>query len=107
MACSRPGNADAGQLIKQFTAAVASACVAFVVSFVLVKVIDLVMGFVTDGAERDEGLDRTEHGEIGFDFGLATRSRRDNDHGGAASGLIPPNGAADFTVVVEGDPAAI
>jgi ammonium transporter len=57
------------QLLVQFSAAAAAAVVAFVLSLVLVKLIDAVLGFVTDAQSETEGLDRTEHGEVGFDFG--------------------------------------
>ena len=80
-----PTNPDAGQLFKQLYAAAASAIVAFAVSFLLVKLIDLLMGFVTTEQNEIEGLDRTEHGETGFDFGLAQEAAVTTSHGGAAS----------------------
>src|SRR5262249_19112428 len=59
------------QVIKQLMAAGVSVVLAFVVTFVLAKVVDAMFGFVTDGKSETEGLDRTEHGEVGFDLGLA------------------------------------
>ena len=63
----------------------------------------MVWGFSLDAKSENEGLDRTEHGEVGFDLGLAvemapaaapTREPR--------PAMIPPNGKRHFTVVVEG-----
>ncbi len=59
---------NAAQVFIQLKAAVVSVLLAFLVSAVLVKVIDLVIGFVPADAAETEGLDRTEHGEVGFDM---------------------------------------
>jgi ammonium transporter, Amt family len=91
------------QLQAQGVAAAASVVFAFAVSFVLVKLVDLTLGFTTDERSETEGLDRTEHGEVGFDFGPQLES--------AAAGTedaeprpanVPPNGDRRFSVVVEG-----
>ena len=89
------------QVLTQLIAAVASAIIAFVVSLVLVKVIDVVFGFVTDEQSEVEGLDRTEHGETGFDLGLAMEAATIS-HTEPRPALIPPNGHNRFHVVVEG-----
>jgi ammonium transporter, Amt family len=60
------GNVE--QVIIQLKAAAVSVVLAFVVTAVLAKVIDLVIGFVPTDAAETEGLDRTEHGEVGFDL---------------------------------------
>ena len=57
------------QFTAQLIAATVAAVVAFVLSLVLVKVIDASLGFVTDEQSEILGLDRTEHGEAGFDYG--------------------------------------
>ena len=44
---------------------------AFVVTLVLVKVIDLAWGFCLEPQAENEGLDRSQHGEVGFDLSLA------------------------------------
>jgi Amt family ammonium transporter len=61
------GNVE--QVLIQFFAAALSAVFAFTVSVVLVKVVDLAVGFVATDDEEVDGLDHTEHGETGFDVG--------------------------------------
>ena len=75
---------------------------AFGVSLILVKVIDHAMGFTTDAQRRTEGLDRTEHGEVGFDLGLALESVPGSAGHEPRPASVPPNGEQRFTVVVEG-----
>jgi ammonium transporter len=94
-------DAGTGQLMIQVYASIASAVFAFVLSIVLVKVIDLVLGFTTDERSETEGLDLTEHAEVGFHFGpevaaapLASSEPRAAD--------VPPNGEKRFGVVVTG-----
>ena len=64
------------QLVIQTKAAVVSLVFAFVASLLLAKLTHAVSGgnFTTTEKEEAEGLDRTEHGEVGFDFGYATES---------------------------------
>jgi hypothetical protein len=69
---------------------------------VLVKGIDLTMGFCVDPKAEGEGLDRTEHGEVGFDLGLALESTSETAPQEPRSAAIPPNGDQRFTVVVQG-----
>jgi ammonium transporter len=90
------------QLIAQLVAAVASAVLAFVVSMVLIKLIDLVMGFASSNVEEVEGLDRTEHGEIGFDLGLAMESVSAHAAAEPRPAIVPPLGKGRYQVVVEG-----
>jgi ammonium transporter len=91
---------DFGQITTQTIAAGASAGFALVLSLIMVKAIDLTMGFTTDDRSETEGLDRTEHGEVGFDMtpGLDTS---------IAVGTEPkpsdvPPASKRFNVVVEG-----
>ena len=95
---------EAGQVVTQLIAALVSVGLAFVVSLVLVKVIDVVMGFTTDAESENEGLDRTEHGEVGFDFGLALESVPGVivPMSEPRAAVVPPDGHKRFTVVVEG-----
>ncbi len=86
----------------QFVAAAASAVFALGMSFILVKVIDQLMGFTVDAKEETEGLDRIEHGEVGFDLGLALESVPEIPAHEPRAALVPPNGQKRFTVVVEG-----
>jgi hypothetical protein len=59
------------------------------------------MGFTASTDEETAGLDRGEHGETGFDFGLAEESTQAAPHEPRAA-LVPPNGKKPFQVVVEG-----
>jgi ammonium transporter len=90
-----------GQIVTQLIAACTAAAVALIITLALVKLVDALFGFVTDAESETEGLDRTEHGEIGFDLGTSlevapalTAEPR------AAS--VPPSGGRRFSVVVEG-----
>jgi len=64
------------QLIIQIKAAVFSVIFAFVLSLILCVVTQAVTlgNFKTNERGESEGLDRTEHGEVGFDFSGATES---------------------------------
>jgi ammonium transporter len=100
-----PEGGIVGQFLAQLLAAAVAAGYAFVVTLGLVKGIDLLMGFTTDVKAESDGLDRTEHGEVGFDLGpalqelpVATAEPR--------PASVPPDGKRHFTVVVEGAPPA-
>src|SRR5205807_1756229 len=84
----------------QLKAAAISVVFAFVVTAVLAKFVDVAFGFITDGKSEMEGLDRTEHGEVGFDLGLALEASVSSHEPRAAS--VPPNGRKGFSVVLEG-----
>ena len=56
----------ASLLGKQIVAALAALLYSFVVSFVLAKIIDAVMGLRVTADEENEGLDRTQHSESGY-----------------------------------------
>jgi ammonium transporter len=86
----------------QFVAAAASVVFALGMSLILVKLIDRLMGFTVDAKEETEGLDRLEHGEVGFDLGLALESAPEVPAHEPRAALVPPNGQKRFTVVVEG-----
>jgi hypothetical protein len=97
---------DFGAQIKwQVIAAVTSAVYAFVATAVLVLLIDKTIGFTVPPQDEAEGLDLTQHGEVGFDYGGAAIE----EMAGAAprepkSADAPPNGPTHkrFTVIVEG-----
>jgi ammonium transporter len=96
------------QVGTQVVAAVAAAVFAFGGSLVLVKLVDVLVGFTVDPREETEGLDRIEHGEVGFDLGLALESVPEAPAHEPRPALVPPNGQKRFTVVVEGaDPAEL
>jgi ammonium transporter len=94
-----------GQVGVQLLAASASAAFAFLLSLVLARGVDAAFGFATDPRSETEGLDRTEHGEVGFDLGLSLEAAPERGHGPRAAEQ-PPDGQGRFTVVVEGPSAA-
>jgi hypothetical protein len=98
-----PGGSST-QVMVQIYASVASAIFALVISLVLVKVIDLALGFTTDERSETEGLDLTEHAEVGFHFGPEAALAPTGSEPRAAT--MPPNGDKRFAVVLEGAPAA-
>ena len=93
---------DFGQLGIQLFAAVVSAVFAFAFSLVLVKLVDLTIGFMAATEEEVEGLDRIEHGETGFDFGVGYEVVGIGDPAKPRAAIVPPNGVGRFHIVVEG-----
>ncbi len=94
--------ASTDQLVTQFIAAGSAVAYTFVVSLILVKVVDLLLGFTTEPRAETEGLDRTEHGEIGFDLGPALELSPLTAATEPRPADVPPNGGRRFSVVVEG-----
>src|SRR5262249_46575821 len=97
-------DAGSAQAWQQFLAAAITAALGFTVSVVVAKVLDIVMGFTTDDEDEVTGLDRTEHGEVGFDLGLALESVSGPVSMEPRPAIKPPNGVTHFGVVVEGIP---
>ena len=91
-----------GQVITQLIAAGISVGYAFLVSLVLVKVVDVLVGFTTDAESETIGLDRTEHGEVGFDLGPTLELAPAGVPAEPRPAMVPPNGGRRFTAVVEG-----
>jgi ammonium transporter len=91
-----------GQVIIQLTAAAASVAFAFAVSLVLVKLVDALVGFVTDPRSETEGLDQTEHGEVGFDLFPALEEAPATNGAEPRAAIVPPDGAQRFSLIVEG-----
>ncbi len=99
------------QLMWQVKASLISAVYAFVATGVIVLVIDKTIGFTVPAKDETAGLDLSQHGEVGFDYGGASME----EMGGTSlpepkAAATPPNGPLSkrFTVVVEGaDPAVI
>jgi ammonium transporter len=90
------------QLLAQLKAAVVASLLAFVGSLILVKLVDLLFGFITTPLAETEGLDRTEHGEVGFDLGLAPDVALETSGPEPRAATVPPDGQQRFSVVVEG-----
>jgi ammonium transporter len=96
----------AQQIGIQALAACVSAGYAFGVSLVLVKVIDLTIGFSLPREAENVGLDRAEHNEVGFDLGPAPDEVPEIHAPEPRAAMIPPNGVKRYTVVVDGPPPA-
>jgi ammonium transporter len=91
-----------GQLTIQLIAAVVSAGLAFVFSLVIVKAIDVAFGLIADNRSETEGLDRTEHGEVGFDLGPALEVTATSSAAEPRAARVPPDGGKRFSIVVDG-----
>jgi ammonium transporter, Amt family len=90
------------QVVIQLKAAAFSAIFAFAISLVLAILVQIITlgNFRTSDPDESEGLDYTEHGETGFDFGgLDTMPTGRSKEPKAAK--VPPGGKR-FEVVVEG-----
>ncbi len=94
--------AGAEQIIIQLIASLVAAALAFFATLVLVKLVDLVFGFITDDRSEVDGLDLTEHGETGFDLGLASTAGTVPGDSEPRRAVVPPNGLGRFEVVVDG-----
>ena len=94
------------QIMWQVKAALLSAVYAFVVTSVLVVLIDKTIGFTVTPKEEADGLDLTQHGEVGFDYGgtAAMEEMSSAAPSEPRAATTPPNGPLSkrFTVLVEG-----
>ncbi len=88
-------------LVQLFAASVA-VVYAFGLTLVLVKVIDMTWGFCADPKSEGEGLDRSQHGETGFDLGPELEMAPAAEGPTPRAALVPPNGEKRFSVVVDG-----
>lgn len=59
---------NGGQLLNQFLAALLTIGLAMVATFVILKVVDLMMGVRVTGEDEIQGLDLTLHGEEGYNM---------------------------------------
>ncbi len=91
--------------LVQLVAAGVAVVFSFVSTYVLVKLIDMAWGFCLVPQAEIEGLDRTQHGEVGFDLGGATEQVLEAPPAEPRPAQIPPNGKGRFTVVLDGVPA--
>ena len=91
------------QPVIQFKAALVSLVYAFVVSLVLVALVQVMTlgNFRTNSRDETDGLDRSEHGEIGFDYGITGESILSGPNPTPRAAKTPPGGKR-FSVVVEG-----
>jgi len=95
-------DASFDQLKIQLTAASVAVAFAFAVTFVIVKVIDAAWGFCLEPQAENEGLDRTQHGEVGFDTGTAYEQVPETPPTEPRPARVPPNGKGRFAVIVDG-----
>jgi ammonium transporter len=93
---------NALQVVVQLIAATVAVLYSFAFTVVLVKGIDIVCGFALTPRAEGEGLDRSEHGEVGFDLGLALESIPEKPQQEPRPASAPPNGKRHFTVEVVG-----
>jgi ammonium transporter len=93
-----------GQVGVQFLAATVAVVFAFAVTLALVKGIDVLFGFTLEARAESEGIDRNEHGEVGFDLGLALEAAPEAPAREPRPATVPPNGKRHFTVVIDGPP---
>lgn len=96
------------QVWIQFKAATFALVYAFVLSLGLAVLTQVITGFQfrTDERNESEGLDRTEHGEVGFDFSGATESVAIVSSEPRAA--VVPRGNGRFELVVSGaEPAEL
>ena len=91
------------QPLIQFKAALFSTVFALIISLVLALLTHILTGgnFTTSEEEESLGLDQTEHGEVGFDFGLAGESISISASTEPRAAKVPP-GSKRFEIVVEG-----
>jgi Amt family ammonium transporter len=59
-----------GLLLKQATSVVAAFAYSFIVTFVLLKLVDALVGLRVTSEEEEVGLDLTQHGERGYIMGV-------------------------------------
>ena len=92
------------QLTIQAKAATFSAVYAFVASVALVLLVQLLTlgNFSTSKKDETIGLDQTEHGETGFDFGLATETTASRAGTEPKAALTPKVKSTRFDLSVEG-----
>jgi hypothetical protein len=91
-----------GQILAQLTACGASIAFAFFGTAILVVLIDQTLGFCVDEADETEGLNLSQHGEVGFDMGGAGETVPETPHVEPRPATKPTNGVRRFTVVLDG-----
>jgi len=85
-----------GQIMIQVKASLFAAVFAFVITFGLALGIQILTGFTTDLNSEISGLDETEHGETGFDFGTSLSTSRGNNNPKSA---VAPSGTAKRYII--------
>jgi Amt family ammonium transporter len=89
------------QIWVQLVAAAVAAAFSFVATFVLVKLIDVTVGFTLPARAEGVGLDQCVHGEAGFDLNPVEELPAGPEFEPRPAS-VPPDAKRRFTVVVEG-----
>jgi ammonium transporter len=102
-ALEKGGKTRFSQFVIQLKAAGIALVFALVGSLALAVLVQAATGgnFTTDVRSETEGLDQTEHGEIGFDFGMAFDAVPTGASAIPKAAKVPP-GQKRFDVAVEG-----
>jgi ammonium transporter len=90
------------RIVAQAIAVLAAGVVAFVITAILVKLLDISLGFCLDAQAENEGLDRAAHGEVGFELGPTLDAAPAAPATEPRPAQVPPAGQKRFTAVVEG-----
>ena len=100
----KDGRGSLTQFFIQVKAAVIATLFAFLISLVLAFGIHAASGgnFTTDAKSEMEGLDQTEHGEVGFDFGGGVYDAVPTASTAEPKAAKVPPGGKRFDVIVEG-----
>ena len=90
-----------GQVMIQIKASIFSALFAFVLSYALAMGVQVMTGFnfTTDLNSESEGLDETEHGETGFDFGTTFSAAKS---GQPRPAMAPTNKVKGYVIALDG-----
>jgi len=91
------------QITVQLIACGAAMAYAFVGTAILIVVLDNTIGFCLVAADETEGLDVSQHGEVGFDLGGGAETMPETSHHEPRSATKPPaSKVRRFTVILEG-----
>lgn len=91
------------QISVQCLATLVAASFGYIMTIILIKTIDALFGFSLDPRSEIEGLDRAEHGEVGFDTHSVLEMALERRWSGQSNIPVPPDGFAKrFTVVLDG-----
>ena len=96
-------------MIAQIIAVLITITISAVGSIIILKIVDVILGLRLSDAEERDGLDLSQHGEVGYilDEGAAGKVKTDGAPISPITGeprpaSAPPNGQRRFSVVIEG-----
>jgi ammonium transporter len=79
-----------------------AAVLCFAVTWLLAKLIEITIGLTADRSAETDGLDRSEHGGIGFDVGHDLSLKPTVARAEPRPASLPPDGILRYSMVVEG-----